>query len=69
MNTKEQYGMWVRGTRGASGLTQVELADEMTKRGVPWSRDVVARLETGRRHLRAYELAALQVIKRESIPK
>lgn len=50
----------VKRLRGAKGWSAQQLADEMTKAGVPWNADVVVNLEHGRRKsLRVHELLAL----------
>ena len=52
--------MWLRGMRGYFGVTQSRLAEMVTEEGVPWTRDQMASVEIGRRHLRAYEYGALK---------
>ena len=50
----------VKRLRTAKGWSAQQLADEMTKAGVPWNADVVVNLEHGRRKsLRVHELLAL----------
>lgn len=50
----------VRRLRNAKGWSAQQLAEEMTKAGVPWNADVVVNLEHGRRKsLRVHELLAL----------
>jgi transcriptional regulator with XRE-family HTH domain len=50
----------VRQLRTAKGWSAQQLAEEMTKAGVPWNADVVVNLEHGRRKsLRVHELLAL----------
>lgn len=39
----------VKELRGRAGLTAVELADQLSKLGVPWNRSIVANFEAGRR--------------------
>jgi transcriptional regulator with XRE-family HTH domain len=50
----------VKQLRTARGLSAQQLAEEMTKAGVPWNADIVVNLEHGRRKsLRVHELLAL----------
>lgn len=50
----------VRRLRTAKGWSAAQLAEEMTKAGVPWNADVIVNLEHGRRKsLRVHELLAL----------
>ncbi len=50
----------VRRRRNALGWSAQQLADEMTKAGVPWNADIVVNLEHGRRKsLRVHEFMAL----------
>jgi transcriptional regulator with XRE-family HTH domain len=53
----------VKQLRIARGWSAQQLADEMTKAGVPWNADVVVNLEHGRRKsLRVHELLALAYV-------
>jgi len=50
----------VKRLRQAKGWSAAQLAEEMTKAGVPWNADVIVNLEHGRRKsLRVHELLAL----------
>jgi transcriptional regulator with XRE-family HTH domain len=50
----------VKRLRTGKGWSAQQLADEMTKAGVPWNADIVVNLEHGRRKsLRVHELLAL----------
>jgi transcriptional regulator with XRE-family HTH domain len=50
----------MRKLRDEKGWSAQQLADEMTKAGIPWNADVVVNLEHGRRKsLRVHELLAL----------
>lgn len=40
---------WVKDQRTARGLSGAELARQLVKRGIPWNRTSVVKLETGRR--------------------
>jgi hypothetical protein len=47
----------------ARGWSALQLAEEMTKAGVPWNADIVVNLEHGRRKsLRVHELLALMFV-------
>jgi len=53
----------VKQLRTARGWSAQQLADEMTKVGVPWNADIVVNLEHGRRKsLRVHELLALAYV-------
>jgi transcriptional regulator with XRE-family HTH domain len=53
----------IRGLRALKGWSAQQLAEEMTKAGVPWNADVVVNLEHGRRKsLRVHELLALMFV-------
>ena len=52
----------LRKARQERGLTQVDVADEMTQRGFRWSQPTVARVENRRRHLSLAEAQALMDI-------
>lgn len=53
----------MRTLRKARGWTAQKLAEEMTRAGVPWDRQVVSKLENGwRRTVTVDELAALAVV-------
>jgi transcriptional regulator with XRE-family HTH domain len=52
----------LRKARQERGLTQVDVADEMTQRGFRWSQPTVARVENRRRHLSLSEARALMDI-------
>jgi len=50
----------VRELRGRAGLTAAQLADQLTRQGVPWNRSIVANFEAGRRpNVSVTELFAL----------
>lgn len=53
----------VRQLRDRYGMSAARLAEEMTRAGVPWQREIVANLENGRRdRLDVGELLALAVV-------
>jgi transcriptional regulator with XRE-family HTH domain len=53
----------VKRLRTAKGWSAERLADEMTQVGIPWTRDAVTNLETGRRtRLAAHEVLALAYV-------
>lgn len=51
--------MKIREVRQARHMSQESLADAMKSRGFPWYQATVAKIESGRRPLRADELAAV----------
>ncbi len=53
----------MKALRKRTGLSAARLAEEMTKAGVPWKREIVANLESGRRdRLDVNELLALAAV-------
>jgi len=52
----------LRTARQERGLTQLDVADEMTQKGFRWSQPTVARIENGRRQLSLAEARALMDI-------
>lgn len=53
----------VKRMRAAKGWSAQQLAEEMTKNGVPWNADIVVNLEHGRRKsLRVHELLTLAYV-------
>lgn len=53
--TDEQNGADVTAARGSAGLSQKELAAQMSKRGFPWTQATVSQVEKGERPLRLTE--------------
>jgi transcriptional regulator with XRE-family HTH domain len=49
----------LRSSRLEKGLTQLDIADEMTQLGFRWTQPTVARVENGQRHLSLTEARAL----------
>jgi len=52
----------LRAARRERGMTQIDVADQMTELGFPWSQPTVARVERGRRRLSLAEAHALMDI-------
>jgi transcriptional regulator with XRE-family HTH domain len=52
----------LRAARRRRGLTQLDVADDMTRRGFHWTQPTVARVENGKRHLSFAEARALMDI-------
>jgi transcriptional regulator with XRE-family HTH domain len=52
----------LRTARHDRGLTQLDVADDMTKKGFRWSQPTVARVENGHRQLSLAEARALMDI-------
>lgn len=52
----------LRTARRDRGLTQLDVADDMTHRGFRWTQPTVARVENGKRHLSLAEARALMDI-------
>ena len=65
----ETIGVNVKLLREQAGLSQSELAAEMTKRGIPWYQQTVGRVEGGKQQVRAAELAVLAKILRTSMER
>ncbi|MFJ6429685.1 multiprotein-bridging factor 1 family protein [Microbacterium maritypicum] len=53
--TDEQNGADVTAARGRAGLSQKELAAQMSERGFPWTQATVSQVEKGERPLRLTE--------------
>jgi transcriptional regulator with XRE-family HTH domain len=62
MTFDQALGQWVRGQRELFGLTQVQLSGFMRRKGQPWERSTVTKVEAGRRAVTAEELFALQMV-------
>jgi transcriptional regulator with XRE-family HTH domain len=56
--SKNVSGPRIRAARGKTGLTQLKLSRTLKAKGVDLDRAGVAKIETGRRHVLDYELAA-----------
>lgn len=52
----------IQARRKSRDWTAADVAEQMTKAGVPWDRQVVGKLENGRRRLLVEELAALACV-------
>jgi transcriptional regulator with XRE-family HTH domain len=52
----------LRKTRNDRGLTQLDIADDMSRRGFRWTQPTVAKVENGKRHLSLAEARALMDI-------
>src|SRR5215203_3793937 len=52
----------LRAARRERGMTQIDVADQMTELGFPWSQPTVARVERGRRRLSLAQAHALMDI-------
>lgn len=65
----ETIGVNVRLLREQAGLSQDELAAEMSKLGVPWHQQTIGRVESGKQKVRATQLAALARILRTSMER
>lgn len=59
LTPEERFGRQVRAQREAVGLSQTELADRATVRGVALTQTLVSRIEQGRRPLRLNEAAVV----------
>lgn len=63
MSISESVARRLQGLRKSRGWTAAQLAEEMTRAGIPWDRQVVSKLENGRRQvITADELAALSLV-------
>ncbi|MEX0755008.1 MAG: helix-turn-helix transcriptional regulator [Actinomycetota bacterium] len=61
MRLDQAIGARVKHVREARGLSQEELAERLRVEGLPWSRSVIAALESGRRELAVGDLVLLTV--------